>query len=167
MSSNAPPSRHSKIGREEFCRACGRFATGVAVATVLDKQGTPHGMTVNSFSSVSISPPLVLFCVAHTARMLEHFRAQKHLAINILREEQRALSTHFARAGHDGFTGVEWEPGPNGVPLIPDALAVIECELHRTIAAGDHDIVIAEVVHTTVREGRPLLYYASKYRVLE
>lgn len=157
----------SNVEKEEFCRACGRFATGVAVVTVLDEQDVPHGMTVNSFTSVSLAPPLILICVAHTASALAAFRAVKRFGINVLREDQEYLSAHFARPRLDRFDGVPWERGAGGAPLIPGVLATLECERVETVTAGDHDIFIAEVVATCVRDGRPLLYFASRYQALE
>jgi flavin reductase (DIM6/NTAB) family NADH-FMN oxidoreductase RutF len=157
----------SNVEMEEFCRACGRFATGIAVASVLDEQDVPHGMTVNSFTSVSLDPPLILICLAHTASALAAFREVNRFAINILREDQEVLSAHFARPRIDHFDGVPWERGASGTPLIPGVLATLECQRVETVTAGDHDIFIAEVIATCVRDGRPLLYFASRYRTLE
>ena len=151
----------------QFRLACGRYATGVAVATVIDAAGDPHGITVNSFTSVSLTPPLVLICLDHRARILEHFRPGAPFGINVLNEFQREISDHFASSKRDRFNGVEWTPGGTGVPLLPRGLAFLECKLRNRVAAGDHDIVIGEVVAAHPGEGRPLIYYASGYRKLE
>jgi len=154
------------LTKTEFCRACAKFPTGVTIVTVLDAEGCPHGMTASSFTSVSLAPPLVLVCVDHRASVLAHLRRARHIGINILSENQQNLSAHFARPGHDRFTGVEWEPGHGGVPLISGALARFECSIHRSIEAGDHTILIAEVLDAEYREGRPLVYFASGYHRL-
>jgi len=147
-----------------FRRACGHFATGVAVATVCDAAGAPHGLTVNSFTSVSLRPPLVLVCVDYSCAILPLFRAAGHYGISVLSVEQQELSARFAKKGQDRFDGLAWTPGTTGVPLIPEALAHFECAVRQTIEAGDHAVFIAQVVRTTHREGRPLLYYGSGYQ---
>src|ERR1700685_2203295 len=126
MTSQTPPAM-SKIEKQQFRRICGKFASGITVATVLDAAGAPHGMTANSFTSVSMTPPLVLVCVDHRARILEHFRIGEHFGVNILSASQRLLSDKFAGSGYDRFEGVDWQAGQTGVPLLPDALATIEC----------------------------------------
>ena len=164
MSSERSAARYGAVAGDEFRRACGRFATGVAIASVVDAQGTPHGLTVSSFTSVSMDPPLVLICLGHAVSAIHHFRAASHFGINVLAEDQRALSDRFARKGHDRFEGVAWEPGISGVPLLPGVLAAIECAVHRIVPMGDHDILVGEMVHAQVHEGEPLLHFASRYR---
>ena len=159
MSSNPGGNQEKR----EFCRVCGRFATGVTVATVLDAAGSPHGITVNSFTSVSLEPPLVLICISHRAAVIEHFRNASHFGINVLRADQQHLSEQFARKGRDRFNGLPWRRGEHGVPLIPHCIATIECGVHKIIPAGDHDIFLGRVCHTHCSEGEPLLYYASGY----
>jgi len=160
-------TRPETLTKTEFCRTCAKFPTGVTVITVLDSEGSPHGMTASSFTSVSLDPPLVLVCVDHRASVLAHLRRARHIGINILSEDQQALSDHFARRGHDRFDQVEWRPGHGGVPLIPGALASFECTIQRMVEAGDHDILIAKVEHVEHSDGRPLVYFASGYHKLE
>jgi len=167
MSSKAQPMRRASIDKTHFCRTCARFVTGVTVVTVLDADGTPHGMTASSFTSVSLDPPLVLVCVDHRATVLEHLRRAGHLGINVLSEDQRELSVLFARRGQNRFNGIEWHAGQTGVPLIPGALAHFECGLNKMVDAGDHAILIAEVLHAEHREGRPLVYFGSDYHRLD
>ena len=166
MSSERYPGRGAPVSSEEFRRACGRFATGVTVATVLDAKGAPHGLTASSFTSVSLHPPLVLLCLAETATAISHFRAASYFGINVLAAGQQALSERFARKGHDRFQGVEWQAGATGVPLLPGVLAALECGVHRIVPMGDHDILVGEVVRVQVNEGDPLVYFASGYREL-
>jgi len=166
MSREAAGSRMAGVTSEEFRRACGRFSTGVTIASVLDATGAPHGLTVSSFTSVSLSPPLILICLGHEVTVIEHFLAARFFGLSVLTEDQRHLSERFARKGEDRFNGVAWEPGKTGAPLIPGSIAGIECETRQRISSGDHDILIGEMVHARVTEGNPLIYYASRYRRL-
>jgi flavin reductase (DIM6/NTAB) family NADH-FMN oxidoreductase RutF len=166
MSSEGFPGRPAPVASEEFRRACGRFATGVTIATVRDSHGVPHGLTVSSFTSVSLSPPLVSFCLGHAVSLIDIFRESNYFGINVLAENQRDLSERFARKGHDRFQGVGWTPGETGVPLIDGVLAAIECRVEHRFPAGDHDIFVGLTVASRVTEGQPLLYFASGYRKL-
>lgn len=157
----------ASVSGEDFRRACGRFATGITIATVVDPEGSPHGLTVNSFSAVSLDPPLVSICLAHTVSLIDRFRQANAFGINILNENQRPLSDHFARKGQDRFESVSWSPGETGVPLIDGALAGIECQLVQRVPAGDHDIFIGRMVATHVTDAEPLVYFAGKYRKLQ
>jgi flavin reductase (DIM6/NTAB) family NADH-FMN oxidoreductase RutF len=167
MSSNPVTVSRKGVGPQAFLRACAQFTTGVAIITVLDPDGAPHGMTVNSFTSVSLEPPLVLVCIDHKAGILEYFVKSESFAINILRETQQSLSMRFARPGEDRFGSVKWYAGDAGMPLIPDALAFLECAVFQRLESGDHTVLIGEVVSATRHEGRPLLYFSSNYRRLE
>lgn len=158
-------SKHS-VDPAEFRRACAQFATGVTIAGVRDASGNPHGLTVNSFTSVSLAPPLVLISIGHQASVIECFRHATHFGISVLDEEQRGLSDRFARRDHDRFDGVAWHPGESGVPLIDGVLTSFECAVYKRVEAGDHDLFLGEVQRLTVRTGRPLLYFASQYRAL-
>src|SRR5580704_13841300 len=128
MSSEVFPGRPAPVSSEEFRRACGRFPTGVTIATVLDADGQPHGLTVSSFTSVSLEPPLVSICLGHAVSLIDTFRAAKFFGINVLADDQQSLSERFARKGYDRFEGVVWTPGETGVPLIAGSLAGIECQ---------------------------------------
>lgn len=154
------------VSSDEFRRACGRFATGVAVAGVIAEDGLPHGLTVSSFTSVSLEPPLILICLGHEVSMIESFRRARHFGVSILRDDQRAVSQRFATKGLDRFDGLEWRCGESGVPLLASALAVLECSVHQRFTSGDHDIMVGEVVRARIEEGAPLIYYASRYHKL-
>jgi flavin reductase (DIM6/NTAB) family NADH-FMN oxidoreductase RutF len=151
------------VTSDEFRHACGRFPSGVTIATVLDSQGGPHGLTVSSFTSVSLEPPLVLICLGHAVTVIDYFRKAKHFGINILAADQRPLSERFACKGADRFDGLAWQRGETGVPLIPGALSQIECAIRDRVAAGDHDIFIGEMHHARVRDGEPLIHFAGRY----
>ncbi|MGI8988671.1 MAG: flavin reductase family protein [Bryobacteraceae bacterium] len=150
----------------DFCGACSRYATGIAVITVLDPEGVAHGMTANSFTSVSLHPPLILVCVDHAAAILAHFRAGSHMGINVLSESQQHLSAHFARPGDNRFGKVEWYPGETGIPLLPLVLATFECSIVNAVESGDHTIFICEVRHAWSGDGNPLLYFNRGYRTI-
>jgi flavin reductase (DIM6/NTAB) family NADH-FMN oxidoreductase RutF len=168
LSSNPSQTDSSRAAVEpsSFRRACARFATGVAVATCAGEDGTPLGLTVNSFSSVSLDPPLALVCIDVSASVHDAFMASNSFAVNILREEQQGLSDRFAFGQGDRFEGVEWTAGISGAPVLGGILAVLECETRERIPAGDHTIFVGAVVRAESRDGRPLLYYASEYRRL-
>ena len=166
MSSEGPEARKAGVSPEEFRHACGRFATGVAVASVLDERGAAHGLTVSSFTSVSLEPPLVLICPGHEVTMIEAFRRASYFGISILREDDRDVSRRFATKGLDKFEGIAWRSGQSGVPLINCALATLECETRQRIVSGDHDILVGLVLATRVEDGAPLIHYASRYRKL-
>jgi flavin reductase (DIM6/NTAB) family NADH-FMN oxidoreductase RutF len=136
----------------------------VTIASVVDSHGAPHGLTVSSFTSVSLDPPLILICLGHAVSAIHHFRAATHFGINVLAENQRALSERFARRGEGRFEGVAWQPGVTGVPLLTGVLAAIECAVHRIVPMGDHDILVGEMVHARVNDGEPLLHFGGGYR---
>jgi flavin reductase (DIM6/NTAB) family NADH-FMN oxidoreductase RutF len=166
MASQPPQPAMSRIEKQQFRRICGKFASGITVATVLDPEGACHGMTANSFTSVSLTPPLVLICVGHRARIREHFRIGLYFGINILSASQKVVSDRFASSDSNPFEGISWYPGKTGVPLLPDVLATIECSRVNVVTAGDHDIVIGEVIHAGCRDGEPLVFYGGQYRSL-
>ena len=166
MSSEGVVSQRMAVSSEEFRRACGRFATGVAIAAVTDESGIPHGLTISSFTSVSLEPPLILICLGHAVTNIEEFRRARYLGLSFLTEEQRSLSDRFARKGHDRFDGVAWHRGGTGAPLIAGALGAMECAAYQRFTSGDHDIFVTEVMHTEVGDGSPLVHYSGRYRSL-
>ncbi len=156
--------------QEDFRRAMGSFATGVTVITV-DYEDTVQGMTANAFTSVSLDPLLVLVCVAREARTHSHLHSRKRFGINVLAEQQRAISEHYARPDRDpsraeAEAGAKFDRTAHGTPVLQGALAYLECRLQSAQDAGDHTIFIAEVEDVVVREGNPLLYFQSGYRVI-
>ena len=154
------------VTSDEFRRTCARFATGVSIATVLDGQGAPHGLTVSSLTSVSLNPPLVLICLGHAVTVIDVFRQAQAFGINVLSSTQQDLSERFARKGQDRFDGLKWERGESGIPLIPGAIATMECSVHQRFTSGDHDILVGLMIRGRVAEGHPLLYFASRYHTL-
>ena len=150
----------------DFRRALGQFAAGVTVVTTRDEQGRSLGLTVTAFAAVSLEPPLVLVCVDHRSETHAGFRHAGLFGVSILAEGQEEVSRRFAGGGAGKFKGVDLEKGETGVPLIPGALAHLECRVSATHLAGDHTIYVGEVVSARVRPGRPLLYHDRDYRRL-
>ena len=153
--------------QEEFRRVCSRFATGVAVLTVADASGSPHGLTVNSFTSVSAAPPLVLVCVDNGCSLLPLFQGASHFGVSFLAEHQQDISARFAFVPERRFDGVDWTSGLNGAPLVNGTLGWLECRIQQRIPAGDHVILLGEVVNAgSLTDGEPLVYFGSGYRRL-
>ncbi len=158
------PCQARLLPGEIFRGACSLFATGVAVLTTRAADGTPHGLTVNSFSTLSLDPPLVMVAIDRLCGFLHAFESSGYYAVNILREEQRDLSIRFAQLPEGRFAGVPWRGGPaTDSPLIEAVLGVIECRIVRTLEVGDHRMLIGEVVEVGVSEGRPLVFFRSEY----
>jgi len=166
MSSHPAHPRNQPAAPDLFRRACAQFATGIAVVTILDRAGVPHGMTVNSFTSVSLDPALVLICIDDRAAILPQLLAAESLAINVLAEHQSDLSSRFARKTEDRFEQLDWTMGELGSPVLAGMLAVFECTLVQSVEAGDHHVLIAAVQFIHWHEGRPLLYFNSRYQSL-
>lgn len=149
-----------------FRASLARFASGVTIVTARDRDGHDYGMTVSAFSSLSLNPPMILVCIdngASVAPVLEHC---EHLAVNILAEDQRALSQRFAKREVDRFEGIEVQRGETGVVLLGGTLAALECDVVTRHPAGDHTILVARVRAAELREGNPLLYWRGAYRQL-
>ena len=144
-------------------RALGRFATGVTVVTTLSPEGRREGLTANSFSAVSLDPPLVLWSLGRRAPSLAGFKASGHFVVNVLSRGQSELSRHFATPRADKFDGVPFLPGLAGCPILADSLAVFECRTETAIEGGDHVIFIGRVVRAHHREGEPLIFAGGRY----
>lgn len=144
-----------------FRDALGRFATGVTVVTIAGPEG-PMGFTANSFASLSLDPPLVLWSPARSAARFPHYAAAAHYAIHVLGAEHTPLVSRFLRGG-EGFSGLNHALNAEGVPLISDALARFECRQHATHDGGDHLIIVGEVLRFTARPGAPLVFSQGGY----
>jgi flavin reductase (DIM6/NTAB) family NADH-FMN oxidoreductase RutF/pimeloyl-ACP methyl ester carboxylesterase len=147
--------------------ALGCFGTGVIIATTVDASGAPVGLTANSFTSVSLDPPLVLFCLARTAGSLPHFDAAQSYAVNVLHIGQQPTSMRFAKRGEARFEVTSWEQWETGAPIITGSLASIECTPFARYEAGDHVVFIGQVQRARFEPRRdPLVYFRGKYRRL-
>jgi flavin reductase (DIM6/NTAB) family NADH-FMN oxidoreductase RutF len=149
---------------DDFRAALGQFATGVTIVTACDAQGQLVGLTANSFNSVSLTPPLVLWSLARQSTSMPGFLSAGSYAINVLAADQRLLAERFARKGIDRFEGTSWRPGLSGAPVIEGAVAVFECRHRSQYDEGDHVIFVGEVQHCRRRVGaRPLLYHGGRF----
>jgi flavin reductase len=151
----------------EFRQAMACFATGVTIITV-DLDGEVHGMTANAVASVSLNPMLVLVCVDHSASTHAHLHAKKRFGINVLAENQRAVSAYYANPlrGHpeaEMETGARFDRTAHSTPVLHGAIAYLECRLKEEHLAGDHTIFIAEVEDVRIFAGRPLLFFHGEY----
>ncbi|MFT4793451.1 MAG: flavin reductase (DIM6/NTAB) family NADH-FMN oxidoreductase RutF [Paracoccaceae bacterium] len=143
--------------------ALGRFATGVTVITARNFDGTPVGFTANSFNSVSLDPPLILWSLARSSPRLGAYRAAEHYAVNILSADQSALARRFAGKTEDRFEGIAWSEGLGGAPVLDGALAVFECAHEAVYPAGDHELFIGRVSRCAIAEGAPLTFFAGRF----
>ena len=151
----------------ELRNALGKFATGITVITTRDENNNPVGMTVNSFASVSLTPPLVLWCLGEASSTCEAFLRCSHFAINILRADQQAVSQLFAAPDEGHFKELPWQPGLEGSPLLGQALAHFECSMEHQYQGGDHTIIVGRVSHFEQFEGEPLVFSQGQYRTLQ
>ncbi|MEO5678570.1 MAG: flavin reductase family protein [Acidimicrobiales bacterium] len=146
-----------------FRTVLGHFCSGITVVTAVDG-GVPVGLTCQSFSSVSLDPPLVLFVPAKAASSWPRIRHAGHFCANVLGEAQEELARRFAIKGADKFAGVGWRPGPSGAPVLDGCLAHVDCSLEAVHDGGDHDIVIGRVLDLAVTaDGGPLLFFRGGY----
>jgi flavin reductase (DIM6/NTAB) family NADH-FMN oxidoreductase RutF len=147
--------------------ALGCFATGVTVVTCVDPVGTPAGLTVNSFTSVSLEPPLLLVCVHKLAASAEALTSASHFAINVLQTGQQPASMRFSTRDEDRFGVTPWSRGEAGAPILKDSLGVFECERFAVYDGGDHHILVGQVVKASFDGALdPLLYFRGRYRRL-
>jgi flavin reductase (DIM6/NTAB) family NADH-FMN oxidoreductase RutF len=155
------------LDAQAFRTALGCFATGITIVTAVAPAGEPLGVTANSFNSVSLDPPLVLFSLHRAAYSLGAFAEGGHFAVNILREEQRDLSIRFAQAGGDKWSGLDYETWSTGAPIITGCLAAFECRTRALYDGGDHVIFLGQVLRLRATDGgRPLLYFRGRYRTI-
>jgi flavin reductase (DIM6/NTAB) family NADH-FMN oxidoreductase RutF len=159
--------RDNPVDRALLRRALGRFATGVAVVTTCTDSGRIEGLTVNSFSAVSLEPPLVLWSLQRSAPSLPSFLAAGRVAISILASHQHAVSRQFATPAPDKFAGVQHLRGLGGCPLIAGCLATFECATEAVHDTGDHHLFIGRVERATHRDGTPLVFASGAYGVHE
>jgi 3-hydroxy-9,10-secoandrosta-1,3,5(10)-triene-9,17-dione monooxygenase reductase component len=162
----------AKAAARLFRDVMGRFASGITVITTTSG-GEPVGMTCQSFCSVSLDPPLVLFSPARSSRAWPLIQRSGRFAVNVLAGDQEEISNHMATRGIDKFEGIEWEPAPEtGSPLLAGALAHLDCTIHAVYEAGDHYVVLGRVKYLTAESRScdtvsPLLYFEGRYRTTD
>lgn len=152
---------------DAFRAAMGRFASGVTIVTASDAEGNGHGMTVSAFASASLVPPLIMMCIDHAASMHGLVTSSEYFAVNILASTQEPIARRFADTGAQRFDGIGYHLGDNGVPILNDVLASVECRLVSSVEAGDHTVIVGEAVAASMRDARPLLYYRGGFAQLE
>lgn len=153
------------VGPEDYRKALRRFASGITVVTVANGEEL-HGMTASSFAAVSLVPPLILVSLEKGSRTRELVLNAGHFGVNILADYQEDLARSFSLPGHKPFENTKHRIGENKFPLLEGAIAWLECRVYDTVDAGDHDVVIGEVVQCDAREGSPLVYFNRAYRSL-
>lgn len=160
-------STEQAVSAADFRAACGLFASGVTVVTRRLPDGAPYGMTVSSFTSVSLDPPLILVCIDRSARFLRDLSSEQAFAVNILSEEQQHVAARFAdRKEEDRFCGVHWSEGWKAVPLVSGVVATFTCRLQQKVEGGDHFILIGEVQEIHRHKGSPLVWCDRGYHCL-
>ena len=143
--------------------AFGSYMTGVTVITAMNNDGAPVGFTANSFTSVSLDPPLLLVCPAKSLSSFDVFANCENFVVNILSEDQQAISNIFAGSKEDRFSQIEWHKDEQGNPIIDGALTHFSCKTERNLDAGDHHLLVGEVLNFSTREGRGLGYASGGY----
>ena len=147
--------------------ALGCFATGVTVVTCFDADGAPFGLTANSFTSVSLDPPLLLVCIHKEANCAGAMGAAEHFAVNVLQTEQQPASIRFSTRQEDRFGVNDWRKGEYGAPVLTESLGVFECERHGVHDGGDHHILVGQVLKASFDPHLdPLLFFRGSYRRL-
>jgi flavin reductase (DIM6/NTAB) family NADH-FMN oxidoreductase RutF len=160
---NELASDHSPIDPRDFRNALGSFATGVTVITAAAADGKPVGLTCNSFASVSLNPPLVLWSLVIYSPNLSAFQDASHFTVNVLGASQRALSTQFATPSADKFAGVDWTPGLGSAPLLAGCVANFQCRAAGRYYGGDHVIFLGAVEAYAYNRDEPLLFAQGGY----
>ncbi len=163
MNSPKLPAAINGISTDEFRKTLSCFATGIVIVTTLDQDGNPVGMTVDSFNSVSMDPPLVLWSVDLNAPSLPAFQRHTSFIVNVMAENQLDLCKKFAKSGTDKFAGVSWVPGLDGSPVLPDTVATIQCATYKQYEGGDHEIHLGQVIETTTTDRAPLIYNRGSF----
>lgn len=159
-------SADSTFDRQQLRRIFGRWATGVAVISTCDADGEPRGLTVNSFSSVSLDPPLILWSIAKSAQSAGTFVNGRRFAVNILSQDDEALARHFAKSGGTKFAEIPHSLTTDGIPVLPGNIGTIHCEVNALHDGGDHSIIVGRVLALSDREAPPLLFSSGAFTTL-
>jgi len=152
-----------EIDLDEFRSVLGHFATGVAVVTTLDERGEKVGMTISSFNSVSLDPPLVLWSVAEDSQSYDVFTEAEHFAVHVLAMNQKDLANRFALRGGDKFDDLDCREGIYGIPVLPEFAACFECSTEHIYPGGDHKIIVGRVHRFEEQEADPLIVHRSRF----
>lgn len=157
-----------KIDSKEFRNILGNYPTGVCVITSFLPNGQPIGMTVGSFTSVSLDPPLIGFFSDHKSQTWQHIAKIKKFCVNILSEDQQNLGKQFSSRAEDKFDGVSFDLSDNGLPIFPNIVSWIDCELHDVVETGDHFLALGHVQNIALNDNqRPLIFYQGQFDGIE
>ncbi|WP_413376714.1 flavin reductase family protein [Alkalihalobacillus sp. 1P02AB] len=148
---------------DRFKEVMGNYPTGVTVVTTNDDKGVPYGLTVNSFASVSLEPLLILWSIDHRVSSLETFKKTEKFAVHVLAAEQQDICRLFASKEKERFNSCEWKVSDLGLPIISGVYATLQCKKFKQIEAGDHTILIGEVLDINIKEQEPMLYHRRKF----
>jgi flavin reductase (DIM6/NTAB) family NADH-FMN oxidoreductase RutF len=160
---NELASDSSPIDPRDFRNALGAYATGVTIITAAAPDGKPYGLTCNSFASVSLNPPLVLWSLVIFSQSMSVFQNASHFAVNVLGASQQALANKFAKSSDDKFAGVEWRPGLGNAPILADSVANFQCRAANRYYGGDHVIFLGAVEAYSYNRQEPLLFARGSY----
>lgn len=154
----------SEFDPRTFRDALGQYATGVTIVTTVDASGKPAGMTVNSFASVSLDPPLLLWSIDRSSDLFTEFSKSDHFAVHVLRKDQQEISNLFATDSKEKFSAIGYENGISGLPLLAEYCARFQCSIENRFAGGDHLILVGRVLEIVQGPGEPLVFHAGQYR---
>jgi len=157
----------STLDKDALRQALGQFATGVTIVTTLGQDGKPIGVTANSFNSVSLSPPMVLWSLSTSAFSRGAFEAAGHFCVHVLTADQESISRKFATQGSHKFDGVAWAGGIESVPLLEEYVARFQCRKAHQFPVGDHVVFVGEVVDFSRTDARPLVFHGGRYALAE
>lgn len=152
-----------KMDTKDFRRALSCFATGIGVVTTLDANGEKAGITISSFNSVSLDPPLILWSIGLDSLSYDVFAKARHFAVHILAQHQQELCDRFAQSGANRFDSFACREGLHGVPILPDFAACFECSTENVYAGGDHKIIVGRVHRCEEKQTKPLIYHRSRF----
>lgn len=160
---NELASDSSSIDPRDFCNALGTYGTGVTIITATAADGKPYGITCNSFASVSLNPPLVLWSLGVYSSSLTVFQSASHFTVHVLGTSQQALANKFAKSSEDKFTGVDWTPGLGNAPVLAESVANFQCRSVNRYYGGDHVIFLGAVEAYAYNAKEPLLFARGTY----
>ncbi|MFB4162310.1 flavin reductase family protein [Alteribacillus sp. JSM 102045] len=150
----------------KFKEVMGNYPTGVTIVTTADDEGSPVGLTVNSFASVSLDPLLILWSIDHRVSTIDIFRSSDKFAVHVLAGDQTELCNLFASKGIDRFNNCDWKLSEHNLPIISDVFAVLQCKTFKQVEAGDHTILIGKVIDITKENKDPMLYHRRNFGVI-
>jgi flavin reductase (DIM6/NTAB) family NADH-FMN oxidoreductase RutF len=154
-------------GNASLREVMGSYPTGVTIVAARDDGGLPFGLTINSFTSVSLEPPLVLICLGHASRCHDRLVSGGHFSVNLLAQDQSATASRFASEPSDGrFESVEWSKGPSGTPLLEGSIACLECSIQEVLSGGDHSIILGRVTHATMSDRPALMFHRGRFSTI-